>query len=104
MTYILITEVERQIINEFNKNGSYIAVITSSEKGDVIVDNLNDEGYEQLKEQLAGAQRITIETEEEQTLPSELPLWSIRQVLTQQYNLTDSDIDSIFLSANSLVG
>jgi hypothetical protein len=60
-TYIILSEAQKEIVNDFNKKGTYIAVICSTIHGDGIVDNLKEEGYTELEEPLRDAARVTIE-------------------------------------------
>ena len=65
ITYIILSEAQKEIVNEFNKKGTYIALICSTVHGDGIVDNLKEEGYMELTEPLRDAPRVTIEETEE---------------------------------------
>lgn len=82
--YILITEQEKEIINEFNKNGYYLSVICSTKWGDVIVDNLDEPGYEILGQQMLNSKRFAVDEKGELLyglVPEEVQLWRLRSVL-----------------------
>lgn len=83
-TYIWLTDAQKTLIENFNLNGSYIAVICSMPWGDSIIDNLNEYGYEQLRDELANAERVVVDDNGNVvsgTSPAQVPLWCLRTVI-----------------------
>jgi hypothetical protein len=63
-TYILLEQKDIEVVNNFNTNGYYIAVITTTIKGDAITEEtLHLQGYEPLIEPLKDCVRVDIEDE-----------------------------------------
>lgn len=60
--YIILESKDIEVVNNFNENGYYIAVIISTIKGDAITEEtLHLQGYEHLIEPLKDCVRVDIE-------------------------------------------